>query len=154
MLEIVFVMALLGLFGITTYTLVMTGADTYSRLLNERDDNSNLRVAVSFISMKIRQNDVEGTVGIVELSSGTALSIKEVIEDEIYETLVYQYDGAVYELFHEYGDDLDVTAGEKVSDIGGMRLTEIAGGGIKIEVNTLPDWNGVSLEAVIGCRSS
>lgn len=96
--QTIFISALLMLFGITSYTLVQVGGDTYERILAKREENADARIVCSYISMRARQYDTEGGVSIRNMEDGTkALIFTEYDGEQAYETRVYHHEGSLYE---------------------------------------------------------
>lgn len=91
MIELLFVMVLLLLFGLTTFTLVISGSSAYKQLVAQKTDNSDLRIAVSFVNMKVLQNEAEGSLRIEKspTGNGNALVIHQWIGKEEYENWIY-----------------------------------------------------------------
>ena len=99
MMEVILVMILLILFSISTLTLVATGSDSYVNIINNNDDNSNLRIAQSYITTKVRQNLVKDSVYISRFPEieGNCLVIKDDYSDVKYETVIFFKDGEIRE---------------------------------------------------------
>lgn len=97
-IQMIFISALLMLFGITGYVLVDVGSQTYDRILEKRDENADARVVCSYITMRARQYDVEGGVDIRTMEDGTEVLVFVDVDGAIaYETRVYHHDGSLYE---------------------------------------------------------
>lgn len=98
MLEILCVAALLLLFGLTTFTLVSVGADAYSRLLDKRESTSDMRIASSYLSMKVRQCDQSGAAQVRRGETGDILVLTNTDgAGEVLETRIYLYGGRLCE---------------------------------------------------------
>lgn len=118
MMEILCVAALLLLFGLSTFTLVSVGADTYSRLLDNRESTSDMRVASSYLSMKVRQCDEGGAAQVRAESTGDVLVLSNTDEyGDIIETRVYLYKGMLYEAVASPGESFDPELGFEVVPI-------------------------------------
>lgn len=91
LIELLLVMVLLVLFGLTTFTLVISGSRTYSKLTQQKTNSSELRTALSFVNMKILQNETQGSFSIRKSPSGNgdALVINQQIGKEKYENWIY-----------------------------------------------------------------
>ena len=114
LMEILCVMALLLLFGITTYVLVTVGGDSYRRLLDKRDANANLRIATGYLGMRMRQYDVSGCLSAGENEQGAYLALRETIDGEAYETRVYLYQGMLCEQFMAAEDEFIPESGLEI----------------------------------------
>jgi len=108
------VLLLFGAFAICILSVLLTGADVY-RKLSARDELSyNRRTAAQYLTMRVRQADQLGDVSIRPFEGEDALVITEVIEEDVYETLVYCYDGYLRELFAAADGGFMPEDGEKV----------------------------------------
>ncbi len=115
MMEIICVAALLLLFGLSTFTLVSVGADAYSRLLNKREATSDMRVASSYLSMKVRQCDERGAAEVRREPSGDVLVLTNTDEDGVaIETRVYLHKGMLYEAIASTGEAFDPELGFEI----------------------------------------
>ncbi|MDR0380669.1 MAG: DUF4860 domain-containing protein [Oscillospiraceae bacterium] len=123
-LELFFVAALLLLFGITTYTLVSVGGNTYRRVMEKRDDSANSRVALSYMTTQIRQHDRTGGVQIRSLpDGGDCLVLTDYYDGEPYELYVYLYDGVLRESLLPAAEPLEPAYGAEIANIDGFKLT-------------------------------
>ena len=154
-IEILFVMVLLSIFGITTYTLVAVGADCYQKMTDERNNNSNLRIALSYMSTRIRQGEVSGALQVKQAGDGDALVITQKIDGDNYYTWIYQNQGQLCELFISEDDDFYAESGFPIVDIGGMNIETKEGKGVTIQVwnNEEPDRRDVPLQVFLGIKS-
>ena len=59
-IETILVMLMLVVFSISTYTLVVSTASSYSKNYSDMDAKDNLRLALSYIDLKIKQSDKKG----------------------------------------------------------------------------------------------
>lgn len=117
-LEILFITALLLLFGVTTYTLVSVGGSSYQRVMDKRDVNVSARVALSYLTTQLRMNDVAGGVEIRTLENGVqCLVLKDAATGGAYETLVYCYNGNLWEAPVETGTPVDLTFGSPIAPL-------------------------------------
>jgi hypothetical protein len=61
-IELILVLLLLLLFGVTTFTLIFAGSDTYQRISDNKNAETDARIALSYLNVKIRQNDMAGKI--------------------------------------------------------------------------------------------
>lgn len=106
MVELIMVMALLLMFGVTIYTLVYTGANTQERIMHEKDALTDARIALSYINVRMRQNDSKDKVAVetLELTGKNAIVIRERSWDYEYDTWIYCYDGKLMECLVQPGE--------------------------------------------------
>jgi type II secretory pathway pseudopilin PulG len=105
LIELIFVMVLLILFGLTTFTLVIAGSTTYDKLTKIKNNNSELRVALSYVNMKVRQNDSFNSISIQMASrkNGNAVVISKLMGGKPYETWIYCSKGRLREALVKKG---------------------------------------------------
>ena len=99
LVELLLVMLLLALFGITVVTIIQSGSVAYAKVADNRAAESDARIAVGYIDVRIRQNDVQGGLQLVgnPLGEGNALIFRELIDETIYVTWIFYVDGVLYE---------------------------------------------------------
>ncbi len=121
--ETLCVAALLLLFGVTTYTLVAVGGQSFDKILQKRDVSSNLRVAVSFMANHIRQNDLTGGVELRDGAQGYLLVLSQDYGGERYDTIIYQHDGKLMEALLSAEQAFDPRMGDELVPLTGMALS-------------------------------
>ena len=104
--DILFVLALFGVFAVSALALVTIGADVYQHTVQDMSTNYESRTAVSYITEKIRQSDTEGGVSLTTLEDVPAICMTSQIDTDAYCTYLYLYDGQLKELFMKQGADL------------------------------------------------
>ncbi|MDR1440081.1 MAG: DUF4860 domain-containing protein [Clostridiales bacterium] len=70
-IELLIALTLLALLGGSLLTVIGTGGDIFARIFAERDRQSEARIALSYVTVKLRQNGGAGVVGIVDSDSET-----------------------------------------------------------------------------------
>jgi type II secretory pathway pseudopilin PulG len=105
LVELVMVMLLLALFGTTIYTLIVSGADTQARITARKDAQADARVALSYINVRLRQNDAAGKIAVepLELTGENAIVIRERGFDFQYDTWIFCSEGTLYECLTDPG---------------------------------------------------
>lgn len=89
--EVLAVLILLLLLGVSAFTLSMAGADSYKSLNSFRDKSASVRIAIAYSEMKIHQYDTDGVLKVEThpVTGEQALVIRETMEGQKYETWVY-----------------------------------------------------------------
>jgi hypothetical protein len=96
----------------TIFTLMYTGADTQDRIMQAKDAQVDARIAISYINVKIRQNDMQNPYEVLFFNEPTSkISVEEipltgrnaiVIRERdfffAYDTWIYEHNGRLYEL--------------------------------------------------------
>ena len=99
MVELAMVMMLLALFGITIFTLIIAGADAQMRIMTEKEGQADARIALSYINVRLRQNDSNGKIGIepIAFTGQNAIVIRERNFEYEIDTWIFSYNGRLYE---------------------------------------------------------
>jgi hypothetical protein len=121
-LELIFVMALLLVFGITTVSLAIAGGNAYQAIVKDKDANAELRVAASYVGMKLRQNDLSGAIRLAASPSGNgeAIVIEEKASDAVYETWIWQSGGELLEGYVKRGEPVDRDVSFRIAAVDGF----------------------------------
>lgn len=117
--DILFVLALFGVFAVSALALVTIGADVYRHTVQDMSDNYDARTAIAYVTEKVRQNNVllsddTPSVALSTISGEPALVLTSEIDGEAYDTFLYYYEGYLKELYMRR----DAYLGENVLDAG------------------------------------
>ena len=110
LIEMVMVMALLSLFGVTIFTLVLSGAKAQEGVLRDKEAQTDARVVMSYINVRVRQNDEIDKISVVNVQPEpdengdfvNAIQIKKREND--YDYWIYWYDGKLLECVTNPGE--------------------------------------------------
>ena len=92
--DILFVLALFGVFAVSALSLVTIGADVYQHTVEDMSVNYESRTAVSYITEKVRQNDAADSILLTTLENVPALCMVSQLDGDTYCTYLYLYDGS------------------------------------------------------------
>ncbi len=126
-IDTVFVICLMLLFVLSALSVIAIGASIYKKNVGDMSENSSHRIAVAYITEKVRQGDVGGTIHVEEIFGENALVISEDKNGTVYNTYIYDYDGNLMELFARA--DLGTfypQSGQKIMKIGSFDVTEVS----------------------------
>ena len=100
-IESIMVTVLLIIFAIAISILIFEGTRTYGRIIESRSTEENTRIALSYVNMKVKQNDIEGNITIEEghLADASALVIRHAGEEAGLISYVYFKDDHLYECY-------------------------------------------------------
>lgn len=124
--QFIFIMLLYLLIVILSVMIISLGKNIYDNINEDRNTNYELRVSLFYIANKIRQSDKKGTVEIKQLHGVNAVVINEVYDEEKYQTWIYFYDGAIYEMFTDEETTFDLADGMKVVEADLFNIEEIS----------------------------
>ncbi len=137
--DVLFVLALFGVFAASALMLVTIGANVYKKTVSNMNDNFAERTAYSYISEKIRQNDICDSIEIGELEGTCTLMFIRRVGDDEYCTCLYLYDGYLKELFIRRdsftGTNL-LQAGQDIMPLSGLTMEETKTGLIRLTLDT------------------
>ena len=120
--DILFVLALFGVFAVSALALVTIGADVYQHTVEDMGVNYESRTAVSYIMEKVRQNDTADSIFLTDLENVPALCMLSEIDEETYCTYLYLYDGHLKELFMREGASLGIACRYGYYGLAGVLL--------------------------------
>ena len=133
-----FVMLLFFLFALTAFILVLIGVKQYKSTANAMNYNYEVRTVTSYLREKVRQND-----------SDAAISV-ETINDIVYNTFIYYYDGSLRELYVQDGSSYSLDSGQMIVEIGGLDMTETTD---KMITVTITDTSGGTTDTYCSVNS-
>lgn len=137
--DILFVLALFGVFAVSALALVTIGADVYQHTVEDMGGNYESRTAVSYIMEKVRQNDTGDSIALTSLEEIPALCMLSRIDGETYCTYLYLYDGHLKELFMRDGTSLGgqvLPAGTDIMELQDFTLSYAADDLIRVSLRT------------------
>lgn len=121
----IFILMLYLLIVVFSLMIIWLGKDIYTSINHDRQANYERRVSLSYVANKIRQNDKSGMVRIESLNGEKTIVITEDYDGELYETWIYFYDNAIYEMFTDAGTEFNLEDGMKVVETKGFKIEEI-----------------------------
>lgn len=127
--DVLFVLALFVVFTLSALVLVILGASVYKQTVGYMDENYTARTAYSYLTEKVRQNDLYDSISIGQLEDTPALVLSREINDTSYATYLYLYEGNLRELFMRQGSDIGtdpLSAGQEILPLHDWEL-EMAG---------------------------
>jgi len=113
-----FILALLALFAITSFFVIIIGARQYHSIANQMTENYETRTAASYLVEKFNQNDAEGSVTLTDMEGIPAIALTQTIRKQQYTTYIYAYEG--------YLREVTVSASAAVTPASGQKIVEAA----------------------------
>lgn len=157
--DILFVLALFGVFAVSALVLVTIGADIYQHTVNDMNTNYDSRTAISYITEKIRQSDCVLSDGTPAVSIGTleqtpALILTDELDGEYYCTYLYLHDGWLRELYMRQGaylgDNME-DAGKNILELESLSYEQAAPNLLRVTM-CMPDGNTKALALSLRCH--
>ena len=122
----VFVICLMLMFLISALTVIAIGANIYKKNVEKTTENYSQRISFAYVTEKVRQADQKGMVFVEERFGKNALIMQEEISGVKYDTIIYDYEGYLCELFAR--NDLGTVypqSGQKILPINSFDVEEV-----------------------------
>ncbi len=156
-IEVLAVLVLLLLLGVSAFTLSMAGADSYKSLNSFRDKSASVRIATAYTEMKIHQYDTAGVLAVEPhpVTGEQALVIRETVEGQKYETWIYYSQGYLREALVLQGQAPTDAFGFEVVALDSYKLTaDLQKNGVAIEAQARDEkGRNLVLDSFVAFRS-
>lgn len=120
--QFIFILLLFFIIAIISLMVILLGKDIYSSINEDRISNYEKRVSLSYVANKIRQSDKENNIRIENLNGINAIVINEKYDEAVYETWIYHYDNAIYEMFTDEGVEFNLDDGMRIMEIDNFNI--------------------------------
>ncbi|SFB76070.1 DUF4860 domain-containing protein [Butyrivibrio sp. YAB3001] len=126
-IDTVFVICLLLLFLLSALTVIAIGASIYKKNVAQTSENYSQRVSIAYITEKVRQSDINGAIYVEELFGKNVLVMQQTVDDELYNTYIYDYNGYLMELFARADlNNFYPQSGQKILKIHSFDISQIS----------------------------
>ncbi len=95
--------------------LTIVGLRYYGNISTKTDTSYKSRTSLLYLTNKIRQSDVSAGVSIRDWEDGQILVFGETIEGKRYETRIYLYNEALYEVFCPETNAFSPDSGQRIT---------------------------------------
>jgi len=99
------------IFALLSMLLTAMGISVYKGVVVGSEQNYGKRMAVSYITNRVRRADRAGKVAVGKFGGSDALFLSREYSGTEYVTKIYYYDGSVCELFSPADAEIDANAG-------------------------------------------
>jgi hypothetical protein len=100
-IDVIFVLAIACAFAASILMVLMMGINVYGNIQKTAESEFNERVCLSYISAKVHSNDTANGIRTGHFEDIPALFVDQEFHLEMYNTIIYVYDGQLMELFCE-----------------------------------------------------
>lgn len=121
-------MMLFLILAVLSVMIIVMGENIYEKINDDRQNNYELRVGLSYIANKIRQSDKSNAVSLKEIEGTPAIVIKENYDGLNYETWIYYYEGCIYEIFTDEDSIFQLQDGMKIIEACSFDIVKIRDG--------------------------
>lgn len=134
-IEAFFVMVLFMIFAISIVMMIVSGKNSYEKILNEKEAVENMRIAGSYFRMKIKQSNQAGEINVMHHEElGTdLLELGQQPQEGSFKIVVYYHDGKIWETYYTQEDGFDASLSEPVIDLQAKA------------VKFIPEKNGIAI---------
>lgn len=118
----IFVFVLFAVFTICAFTIVMIGTNVYQSTADAMSKNYEKRIALSYVTEKIRQWDETGNILVGTFHGKQALIMEEEISGKTYRTYLYCEKGAIRELMVRKDLKKEKLQGEEIVEARNLEI--------------------------------
>lgn len=155
-IEVFLVVLLIMAISISAAVLMNAGRNTYKRILDNGNSLENARIALSYLNMRIRQNDTRGAIEFSEswIEGNDALLIKHSGLEEGMITYIYYSDGALREIYTWVDNVPEPDNNEVIVELSGMEVEYYRNEGFfRVIVEYMQNEENMSMERIISIKS-
>lgn len=134
-IDSIFIMLLFFLFALTAFVLIMIGVRQYKATANAMDYNYEIRTVTSYLREKTRQNSSNSSISIETIDGTNALCLKNTLNNTIYNTYIYYYDGSLREMYLQDGTPFTLNLGQQIVTISGFDMDKTDDGLIIVTIS-------------------
>ena len=134
-IDSIFIMLLFFLFALTAFVLIMIGVRQYKATANAMDYNYEIRTVTSYLREKTRQNSSNSSISIETIDGTNALCLKSTLNNTIYNTYIYYYDGSLREMYIQEGTPFTLNLGQQIVTISGFDMVKTDDGLIIVTIS-------------------
>lgn len=121
---VIFQLLLCCIFLICLLAVLLMGTDVYKGVASLSEDGYGGRTCLAYIEAKLRSADSEDCIRVGQFADVSALFLSEYYDDDEYVTVIYCYEGQLYELFTAADVELGPEAGEAIMEAESLEFSE------------------------------
>lgn len=127
-IDAIFPITLFLVLTIFALTVIALAAGIYENTTQRSYRNHQSRIALSYISEKIHQNDADSVITIEQFEGVNALTFTKNYHESNYYTYIYYHDGALRELFAKEGVEISLSDGKVILELLEFTMEEATEG--------------------------
>lgn len=124
MIDLLFPILLWTVLLICSIFTIVLGIHFYQKSTERISSTYEVRTVLSYVREKIHQADTEAAVSLGFLDDTESLILKQHSGNQIYNTYIYAYENALFELTTLDGVTLSPKDGTKILDVDGFTIVE------------------------------
>jgi hypothetical protein len=114
-------LAIFSLFAVCSLFVVLFGANVYHKVVAGAESNSEVRTSLCYVSNKVRTVDAQD-VAVQTIDGQQVLVLRQNYDGETYNTYIYHYRGALYELFTKADNHFAAGNGDQITPLSGFSV--------------------------------
>jgi len=127
-IDTIFVLIVFSIFAISVLMVLMFGASIYRNINDMSRENESEQTALSYIWTKAKNFDNADSIRIGEFNGVPTLQIYESFGGIDFRTVIYHYNGWLYELFSDAELDFSPASGTRVVMVESLTFEELEDG--------------------------
>ena len=142
--DILFTLALFCVFAGASLIVVFIGADVYSGTVRRMDNSFEINTTLAFVSTKIQQHDIIDAINIKYIDDVPAIVLESQIGERIFETWIYHYEYALWEIFiaQDFSSSIVLGDGQLLVHVHSFNFSSIDDGLISLAAATADGFSG------------
>ena len=150
-IEIFFVILIILGLCISAVVLMNAGKNAYERIIDNNNQLENARISLSYLSMRIRQNNTEDGVLFLSEGPGDKGMVKLIHSGDFsgMVTYIYYSDGSLREIFTWADGEPDPEFSEEIVSLDGLDI-DYTEGYFKFTAQYTEDGKPKKLEQIVG----
>jgi len=136
---------------LSAVVLMDAGKKAYGRILDNNNQLENARIALSYLGMRLRQNNSEGAIDYIQKGINNADTIKLMHSGDLegMVTYIYYTDGELKEIYTWAESEPDPEFSESIVSLEGLDI-DFIDGYFKFSAHYTEDGHPRSIEQIIG----
>ncbi len=132
-IDMIFVVALFCVLTVTSLLVVVIGARVYDNTTQSMESSFTSRIAVSFLSRRIKEYDTQGAISFTEID-GTQIIVLDSDPSDEQISYLYFYEGYLQELYTLESLDITLGSGDELIPLKSLEMSQNPAGTIDFEV--------------------
>lgn len=124
-IDFLFPVVLFFVFAVSALTVLLLAANIYSSATGHSSMNYTAGTALSYITEKVHQNDINGNVSLGTLEGNECLILKQEYNGSAYYTYIYADENMLKELFIKDGTSFSLDAGREILPVKSLTMKAV-----------------------------
>lgn len=151
-IDLLFPITLFFVFSVSILIVLLLSANIYQKNINDSNSTFETGTTLSYLTEKIRQNDIGGTeqIYLTTFDGCDALAISHEYEEHTFTTYIYEVNGELKEIFLQEGVEASAESGTTIMEVNHLEFNELSDGLFQFVCTST---NGISDSVIISVHS-